>query len=275
MKFLKRLYASLIYIFLYAPILVLIIFSFNESKSRTNFTGFSFKWYIKLFQNDTILKSLYTTLIVATVAAILATVLGTMASVGIMNYGKISKKVVTSISNVPLMSPDILIGVSLRLLFVFFINLFPSAHLGFGSLILAHITFNIPYVILSVIPKLRQLNPNIYEAALDLGCKPFFAFFKVILPQISSGIFSGLMLAFTLSIDDFVVSYFVSGPSAQMLSTTIYSMTRKGVSPQINALSTIMFFVVLLLLIFINLSSGDKKNKKIKKIKKRKVAEKN
>ena len=248
-----RLYTALIFLFLYAPILVLIVFSFNdtETASRTVWSGFSLRWYQKLFEDRLILEALRNTLIIAVVAAIASTVLGTVAAVGINSMKKLPRRVMMNITNFPMVNPEIVTGVSLMLLFVFAVGLFGGRSLGMGSIIAAHITFCLPYVILSVLPKLRQMDPNLYEAAQDLGCPPVRAFFKVVLPEIASGIVTGMIMAFTLSIDDFVISYFTSG-TTQTLPIYIYSMTRKRVSPEINALSTVLFVVVLALLIVIN-----------------------
>lgn len=251
MKTISRLYTSLIFIFLYAPIFVLIAFSFNASKSRVVWSGFTFRWYKMLFQDVQILTALYNTIIVAIISSIIATVLGTMAAIGIRSMNKWLKRIVMNITNLPMVNPEIVTGVSLMLLFVFVYNKFGIFRPGMPTLIMAHATFSLPYVILSVLPKLRQMNPNLYEAAQDLGCAPGKAFFKVVLPEIMPGIVTGMMMAFTLSIDDFVISYFTSG-TTQTLPIAIYSMTRKIVSPEINALSTILFGAVLFVLIIIN-----------------------
>lgn len=239
---------ALIFVFLYAPILVLMVFSFNDSKSRTLWQGFTFRWYGELFSDKLIMHSLYTTLTVALLAAAIATVIGTFAAIGIYNFKKAPKAIALGVNNIPVMNPDIITGISLMLLF-----LFMGMNLGFYTLLLAHITFNIPYVILSILPKLRQMNRHLFEAALDLGASPAYAFRRVVIPEILPGVITGFIMAFTLSIDDFVVSYFTSGTSAQTLAITIYSMTKKRVSPEINALSTIMFVAVLILLVVINL----------------------
>lgn len=237
----------LVFAFLYAPIVVMIIFSFNDSKSRTNWNGFTLNWYAELFSDKLIMSSLYVTLAVAVLSAVTATVIGTAAAIGIDALSPRPRTIMLNVNNIPVMNPDIITGVSMMLLFVFL-----NMEGGFFTLLLAHITFNIPYVILSVLPKLRQLDRFVYEAALDLGASPRLAFFRVIIPEIMPGIITGLIMAFTLSIDDFVISYFTSGSKAQTLAMTIYSMTKKRVSPKINALSTIMFLVVLVLLVIIN-----------------------
>jgi spermidine/putrescine transport system permease protein len=242
----KNIYIGAIMTFLYAPILVLIVFSFNASKSRALWTGFTLDWFRRMFTNELILSSLGHTLIIAVVSSIFATLIGTAAAIGVNGMGKVSKSVVLNLTYVPIISPEIVTGVSLMLLFVFARALFASwLEMGFLTLILAHITFSIPYVVLNVIPKLRQMDKNIYDAALDLGCRPSQAFFKVVIPEITPGIVSGFLMAFTFSLDDFIISYFVSGPTFSTLPITIYSMTRKKVSPEINALSTVIFLVVL------------------------------
>ncbi len=243
---------GLIFFFLYAPLVVLVAFSFNDSKSRNTWTGFSFRWYVKLFKDSEILHSLLNTIIVALVAAILATIIGTIACLGILKMKKWPKRFIMNLNNLPIVNPEIVTGVSLMLLFVFTYNNFNILCPGMTTLILSHTTFCLPYVVLSVLPKLRQMNPYLYEAAQDLGCTPFYAFFKVILPEIMPGIITGMVMAFTLSLDDFVISYFTSG-TTQTLPIAIYSMTRKIVSPEINALSTMLFVVVLTLLLAINI----------------------
>lgn len=248
-------YNGLILAFLYLPIAVLIFFSFNESKSRNNFTGFTFKWYEQLFQNDEILSALVVTLVVAVIAAVISTILGTAAAVGIHSMKRTPRLLVMNLTYIPVINPEIVTGVSLMLLFTAFgaiVSLIGGQfEMGIGTLIIAHITFDVPYVILSVSPKLRQLDRNIQDAALDLGCNPTQAFFKAVLPQIMPGIFTGFLMALTYSIDDFVISYFTSG-KVQTLSIAIFSMTRRKVSPEINALSTIMFLVIMTLLLIAN-----------------------
>lgn len=247
-RFARRFYIFAIFLFLYAPIIILIIYSFNDSKSRGHWSGFTFKWYAELFRSSEILTSLNYTIIIAVLSSVIATVIGTTAAIGINNMGKIKKAVVMNLTYIPVLNPDIVTGLSLMLLFVFI-----KIRLGFLSLLLAHITFNIPYVILSVLPKLKQLDSNVYEAALDLGATPVYAMRRVILPEIMPGIITGCLLAFTLSIDDFVISFFTAGPGVSNLSITIYSMARRGINPSINALSALMFVVVLALLLIVNL----------------------
>ena len=252
MKKLSKVYMALVLAFLYLPILVLIIFSFNASKSRSVFTGFTLDWYQKLFHNELIMTSLGNTIIIAVVASVVSTILGTVAAIGISKLRKGPKAVVMQVTNIPIMNPEIVTGVSLMLLFVFFAARM-NLEFGFTTLIIAHITFDVPYVVLNVMPKLRQMDANLYEAAQDLGCGPVRSFFKVVLPEIMPGVISGFLMAFTFSLDDFVVSYFTSGSTAQTLPITIYAMTRRKVSPEINALSTIIFVVVLVVLVVKNL----------------------
>ena len=261
-------------IFMYAPILVLIVFSFNDSKSRTVWTGFSFHWYADLFSDTRILKSLATTLEVSVIAMIVATILGTMAAIGFASMRRKPRSIVMAINNIPMTNADIVTGVSLMMLFVFAFGAFNATlgkvfgitlRTGFGTLLLAHITFDIPYVILSVMPKFNQLDPNLYEAALDLGASPWQAFRKVVLPELMPGILSGAMLSFTMSVDDFVISYFTAGSGASTLAMEIYAMTRKRISPEINALSTLIFAVVLLALIAVNIHSAHQERVQRKK----------
>lgn len=252
LKSISKLYVGLIFFFLYSPLVVLIAFSFNESKSRNVWTGFSLKWYANLFADKEILRALFNTIVVAVIASVLATIIGTIACFGILKMKKWTKKFIMNVNNLPIVNPEIVTGVSLMLLFVFTYNTFGIFRPGILTLILSHTTFCLPYVVLSVLPKLRQINPYLYEAAQDLGCTPSRAFFKVILPDIMPGIVTGMIMAFTLSLDDFVISYFTSG-TTQTLPIAIYSMTRKIVSPEINALSTILFAVVLFLLLVVNI----------------------
>ena len=248
MRFLKKSYVFLIFAFLYAPILVLIVFSFNESKSRANWEGFTLNWYMELFKDRQIMSALYYTLLIAVLSSIIATLIGIVASIGIFSMKKRPQSLVLNINYLPILNPDIVTGISLMVLFIF-----AKMPLGFVTMLLAHITFNIPYVILSIMPKLKQMNKHLYEAALDLGANPMEAFWKVILPEIMPGIITGFLLAFTLSLDDFVISFFTTGSGVNNLSIVIYGMARRGISPKINALSTLMFISVLLLLIVVNL----------------------
>ncbi|MBR6509786.1 MAG: ABC transporter permease [Clostridia bacterium] len=262
MKALARLYVALIIFFLYAPVLVMIVFSFNESASVWVFQGVSTKWYTGLVTNTAMLNALKHTIIIAVLSAVISTVLGTAAAVGITGLrNKLSKKLLMSVTQIPMMNADIVTGISLMLLFIFIGKLIGlNESLGFFTVLLAHITFNLPYVIMSVLPKLRQTDSKLREAALDLGCSPVQAFFKVILPAISTGVLTGFIMAFTLSLDDFVISYFTCG-HYQTLPIIIYNMTKKSVTPDTYALSTIIFVAVFVLLIFYNVlqSKTDKK----------------
>lgn len=260
-KFFSKVYVAFIFLFLYAPIVVLMVFSFNNSKSRAVWNGFTLKWYVELFKDKAIIDALITTLLVAVIAAVIATILGTLAAIGFMNMKKAPRNFFMQVNNIPMLNPEIVTGVSLMLLFVYVGKLLGGMELNFFTLLCAHITFNVPYVILNVIPKLKQMDSNLYEAALDLGCKPSQAFFKVVLHEIMPGIISGFIMAFTLSFDDFVISYFTSGSSSQTLSLIIYSMTRKRISPKINALSTIMFVTVFVLLLVVNFRQNNIKSK--------------
>lgn len=247
---LSKLYLYLIFIFLYAPIIVLMIYSFNESKYRV-WTGFSIKWYIELFHDSKIIEALYNTVFVAVIASILSTIIGTAAAIGIDGLKKWKKNTIMNITMLPVLNPDIVTGISLMLLF--YIGRLPT---GRYTLILAHMTFCVPYVILSVMPRLKQVNSITYEAALDLGATPALATMKVTLPEIMPGVVNGLLMAFTLSIDDFIVSYFTTGPGVENLSILIYNAAKKGVSPSINALSALMFAVILILLVIINIRTN-------------------
>ena len=255
---------------MYLPIAVLIVFSFNDSKSRTVWSGFSLHWYQELFQDEEILSAFSTTLTVSVLAALIATVLGTAAAIGFHSMKRRPRHLLLTINNIPMTNADIITGVSLMLLFVFTGNLLGFS-LGFGTLLVAHITFNIPYVVLAVLPKLRQLNPNLGEAAMDLGATPWQAFWKVLMPELRPGILNGLLIAFTLSIDDFVISYFTAGSEVATLAMQIYAMTRKRISPEVNALSTILFVTVLTLLLIVNFremhqtKQAEKRNKALQK----------
>lgn len=261
MKKLSKLYLSVVMLFLYIPIFVMIVFSFNTTKSRSVMSGFTLDWYVKLFQNELILKSLGNTIIIAICASVASTVIGTLAAIGIHRMGKRAKAAVMQVTNIPIINPEIVTGVSLMLLFVFF-QARMNLEFGFITLIIAHITFDVPYVVLNVMPKFRQMQPNIYEAAQDLGCGPVRAFFKAVMPEIMPGVLSGFMMAFTYSLDDFVVSYFTSGATSQTLPITIYSMTRRKVSPEINALSTIIFVIVFIALVAKNIIERKRANTK-------------
>ena len=254
----KRIYLVLICLILYGPIVTLMVLSFNNTKTRSRWGGFTGKWYVSLFQNKEIMNALYTTLIIALLSALIATLIGTLAALGMQVMRSRTRTLFMGITNIPMLNADIVTGVSLMLLFIAF-----RLTLGFKTILLAHITFNIPYVILSVMPKLKQTNKRTYEAALDLGASPLYAFVKVVLPDIMPGIFSGFLLAFTMSLDDFVITHFTKGPGVDTLSTKIYSEVRKGIKPEMYALSTLMFVTVLILLILINLSPADKRKKNV------------
>ena len=264
-KLISRLYLGLVFIFIYAPIFVLIAYSFNESKSRAHWTGFSLKWYERLFQDDDIIKALLASLLVAVIASVCATLLGTAAAVGISNMRKLPRSVMINVTYLPVINPEIVMGVSLMLLFLFFENTFGLMR-GMFTVLVAHITFSLPYVILNVLPKLRQMDQNLFEAAQDLGCTPMQAFRKVVIPEIMPGIFSGFLMAFTFSLDDFIVTLFVSGPKFSTLPLAIYSMTRRKVSPSINALSTIIFVIVLTILIIYNVVDAKQQKKNERKV---------
>jgi spermidine/putrescine transport system permease protein len=252
-KIFSRFYVGLMLLFLYAPILILIILSFNKSKSRSKWGGFTLHWYQELFKNEDIMSALSTTLILAISSAIIATIIGTAAAIAMNSMKKTPRTILMGITNIPMLNADIVTGISLMLIFA-------AMHytLDFFSVLFAHITFNIPYVILSVMPKLKQLNPHTFEAAQDLGASPVHAFFRVILPDIFPGVLSGFFLAFTMSLDDFVITHFTKGPEINTLSTKIYTEVRKGIKPEIYALSTLMFITVLILLVLINRRNAEK-----------------
>lgn len=250
-KIFESIYIYFMFLFLYVPIIVLMVFSFNENKSRGSWGGFSLKWYKEMFANEELMSALQTTLIVGVISAIIATIIGTAAAIGIMGFkNKKMRNIITEVTNIPMVSSELVIGVSLMLLFIAL--KVPS---GMFTLILSHITFCIPYVILSVTPKLIQLDKNLYEAAVDLGAKPWYAFKNVVLPEIMPGIITGLLFAFTLSIDDFVISFFTAGNGVENLSMYVYA-TAKRLNPEINALSTVMFAVMMILLVIINRRSS-------------------
>ena len=262
-RLLTKSYVGAVMAFLYAPIVVLIVYSFNASKSRALWTGFTLDWYRKLFTNEVILGSLMNTLIIAVISTVFATLIGTLAAIGINAMSKWLQSLILNITYMPIINPEIVTGVSLMLLFVFVRDkMNVPMEMGFVTLILAHITFSIPYVILNVLPKLRQMDKNIYDAALDLGCNPAMAYIKVVIPEAMPGIIAGALMAFTFSLDDFIISYFVSGPNFTTLPITIYAMTRKKVSPEINALSTLMFLIVLAALTAYNVFDSRRENKK-------------
>lgn len=246
-KVFQKAYLALIMLFFYLPIVYVIVFSFNDSKSLTTFTGFSLKWYEKMFSTRTMMESVYYSLLVAVIATIVSTIVGTIVAIGLSKSNKVIKEIVTQVNNLPMLNPDIVTAIGL-MLFYSTLNI-PT---GFMTLLLAHIIFCIPYVVLSITPKLRQLDDNLAEAALDLGCTPFQALYKVIIPQIKEGIVSGALIAFTMSFDDFVISYFTAGPGINNISTYVYSSVKR-INPSINALSTIIVLSITIVLILKNL----------------------
>ena len=264
-KYLSTIYLCLIFGILYIPILTLILFSFNESNSTAVFTGFSLKWYKELFSSPDTFTALRNTLILAVLSSLIATVIGTAAAEGIYRMrSKLAKNAITSVTNIPMMNPDIVTGMSMMLFFVAVagvLNL-PYEEVGFSAMLIAHTTFCLPYVILSVLPRINELGNSLSEAALDLGCTPTQAFFKVKLPNIMPGVLSGMVMAFTLSLDDFVISYFVGSSNFQTLPLLIYSMTKKKVTPDMYALSTLIVVTIFVLLIISNVKSGKKNDRK-------------
>lgn len=274
MKLSSKIYSGIIFVFLFAPIAVLLIFSFNSSKSLSVFTGFSFKWYEELFQDRNTLESVKNTLILAASATAVSTAIGTFAAVGINKLrSRWYRAAMNTVTDIPMTNPDIITGISLMLMFVFVGRLFgASTSLNFLTMLIAHVTFCTPYVILQVLPKLRQMDKALPEAAMDLGCTPMRAFLKVELPEILPGIVTGAIMAFTLSLDDFVISYFTSGNGFQTLPIRIYGMTKKTVTPKMYALATIIFFVTMTLLLISNVvdtDEGKKLKEKRKKLKRR------
>ena len=255
-KFFKRFYLALILVFLYVPILVLIIQSFNAEKSRAKWEGFSFRWYAELFADASIMNALQVTVSIALLAMVVSTILGTLAAIGIYSMKKRPQAMMMTLTNLPNTMPDIVTGISLMLLFIF-----TKVDRGYVTMLLAHITFDTPYVILSVMPKLKQMNKHCYEAALDLGATPAYALTHVIIPECKQGIITGAMLAFTLSLDDFTISYFTTSPLVQNLSTLIYSKARIGIEPTLNALSALMFVALLILLLIVNRRTADNSRK--------------
>lgn len=255
---LSKAYVALIFLFLYAPIGVMMLFSFNSTVSTYTFGGFSLHWYKEMFADSAAMHSLKNTVILAVCTAAAATVLGVLAAIGLFGAkNRLYKAAMMNVTNIPMMNPEIVTGIAMMLLFVFagtVVN--KSDVLGFWTLLIAHVTFALPYVILNVMPKLRQFDMHIYEAAVDLGCKPVKAFFKVVLPEITTGIVTGCVMSFTLSLDDFIISYFTNGPSFQTLPIYIFSMTKKRVKPDMFALSTLMFVVILVLLILMNVAQN-------------------
>ena len=252
----KKFYVFLIFLFLYAPIVTLIVLSFNASKTRAKWGGFTTRWYVSLFRNDAIMNALLNTLTIALIASLTATVIGTIACIAIINMKKKSRAIWMGITNIPMLNADIVTGISLMLLFLSL-----GLKFGYGTILLSHITFCIPYVILSVMPRIKQFNTSTYEAALDLGAGPVYSFFKVVLPDILPGVLSGFLMAFTMSLDDFIITHFTKGAGVDTLSTKIYTEVKKGIKPEMYALSTLIFITVLILLLLINKAPADKKQK--------------
>ncbi|EOT27174.1 spermidine/putrescine transport system permease [Eubacterium sp. 14-2] len=252
----ERIYLAIIFLFLYLPIVVLIILSFNDSKTRVQWGGFTLKWYKNLFSDSTIMAAFGTTVLISLASALFATLLGTLAALGIDAMKKRSQAIMIGATNIPLLNADIVTGISMMLLFVRF------TRLGMNTVLIAHITFNIPYVILNVLPRLKQSSRTTYEAALDLGATPLYAFVKIIWPQIRPGVLSGFLMAMTMSLDDFSVTYFTKGAGINTLSTMIYTEMRKGIRPEMYALSTILFLLALVLLLFMNFGPSARKEKK-------------
>ena len=259
MKPISKVYTGLVLVFLFAPIAILLVFSFNAAKSLSVFSGFSLHWYSELFRDSETLGSVRNTLVLAVSASVISTAMGTAAAVGIHRLRRRwLRAMLDTVTNIPMINPDIITGISLMLMFVFVGRFFGAAtSLNFGTMLIAHITFCLPYVILQVLPKLQQMDPALPEAAMDLGCTPLRAFLKVEIPEIMPGVITGLIMAFTLSLDDFVISYFTSGNGFVTLPIRIYSMTKKTVTPKMYALATIIFFVILALLLISNLADPD------------------
>lgn len=263
MKLSSKIYSGIVFAFLFAPIVVLLVFSFNEAKSLSVFSGFSLKWYQELFSDRNTLEAVGNTLILAFSATIISTVMGTCAAVGINKIRtKWYRNAMNTVTDIPMTNPDIITGISMMLMFVFVGRLFGASNsLNFGTMLIAHVTFCTPYVILQVLPKLQQMDKSLPEAAMDLGCTPIRAFLKVELPEILSGIITGAIMAFTLSLDDFVISYFTTGNGFETLPIRIYGMTKKTVTPKMYALATIIFFVTLSLLLISNFVDNEDRKK--------------
>ena len=249
-KLFSDFYMVLILIFLYAPILTMIVLSFNQSKSRTQWGGFTLQWYAQMFDSRSIMSALTTTLVIAFASALAATIIGTAAALSINSMRPVPRTIVMGITSIPMLNAEIVTGISMMLAFIAF-----GISLGFKTILISHITFSIPFVILSVMPKLRQTDKSTYEAALDLGASPLYAFFKVVFPDIMPGVLSGFLLAFTMSLDDYIITNFTKGAGINTLSTLIYSEVRRGIRPSMYALSSIIFTTVLILLIIINFRS--------------------
>lgn len=251
-RFFKRFYLAILLIFLYLPILTLMVFSFNSGSSMSKWEGFSFSWYAQMFNDPTLMEALWVTVSIAVLSSLIAVIIGTLAAIGINDYKRGTKAIVTNITYVPIMNADIVTGVSMLLLFLFL-----RIPRGYITLLIAHVAFNIPYVIFSVMPRLRTLDKNLYEAALDMGATPLYALRKVLIPELMPGIVSGAVMAFTMSFDDFVISFFSTQGYVNNLSTYIYSMAKVGIRPVINALCTVMFVFIITVLIIMNVKSNN------------------
>lgn len=251
-KTISRIYMALIFLFLYLPIMVLVVLSFNNSKSRVKWGGFTTQWYISMFQNKSIMDAFIMTLQITLTASVLATIIGTLAAIGIQAMRRKGTAILLGATNIPLLNADIVTGISMMLLFVRFTKL------GFSTVLIAHLTFDIPYVILNVLPKLNQTSRSAYEAAMDLGATPLYAFYKIVWPDIRSGVFSGFLMAVTMSLDDFSITYFTKGAGVNTLSTMLYTELRKGIKPEMYALSTLLFAIALILLFIMNFRSSRK-----------------
>lgn len=259
----SKIYIALMMFFLYVPIAVLIFFSFNEGKT-TVWKGFSLKWYEELFKDDNIMNALGNTLIIAILASLFATILGTAAAIGINNFKGKKRLVIQNVSNIPIISPDIVLGVSLMLLFTA-VGVMFNFEMGFITVLLSHICFCVPFVVLNVMPRIKRMDQSVYDAALDLGCNQWRAFTKVVIHELMPGIFSGLLMSFTYSLDDFIITYFTRGTKFQNLSIEIYSMTHRRISPKINALSALLFLAVLIIMIAINLHDRHEEKQSMQK----------
>lgn len=246
-KNLQKMYIALVMLFMYTPILILMVFSFNDSRLKMSWEGFTLKWYVELLHNEEILSSIYYTVIIAVSATVIATILGTIGAIGIYYMKNYAKQAWLEVNYIPVLNPDIVTAISLMVMFRLV-----HIDLGFMSVLLSHIVFTTPYVILSILPKLKQMNRSLPEAAMDLGASPIYALRHVILPEIKPGIISGALLSFTLSLDDFVISFFNTGKGVATLPVTVFAMAKKGINPAINAISTIVFVVILILLLIIN-----------------------
>ena len=260
---LSKIYIAFIMLFLYAPIAVLIFFSFNDGKT-TVWKGFTLKWYNELFRDSNIINALGNTLIIALLASVFATILGTAAAIGISNFKGKKRLVIQNVSNIPIISPDIVMGVSLMLLFTTLGVIF-NFEMGFVTVLIAHICFCVPFVVLNVMPRITRMDRSIYNAALDLGCNQWQAFYKVVIHELMPGIISGALISFTYSLDDFIITYFTRGSKFQNLSIEIYSMTHRRISPKINALSALLFLAIVIIMVLINLRDRREEIQKAKR----------